>query len=102
MLEVDVRLNSTGSSGALTVVAIPFGLEMVMYFSNDTIATTQSIRLQTAPDSTGPFVTEASTSISTVGSTAGVFRLTGPTPFVRPYLNTASTGTYRVRIIAVS
>ena len=87
----------------MTVVPIPFGSqELVMYFQNDTIATTQSIRLDTAPDSTGPFVTEASTVISTAGSTKGVFRLTGPAPFVRPYLNTASTGTYRVRIIAVS
>ena len=103
MLEFDAQMESSGSSGALTPVRSAFGaIETVMYFSNDTIATTQSISLQTAPDSTGPWITEASTAISTVGSTSGRFRLTGPFGWVRAYLHTASTGAYRVRLIGVS
>jgi hypothetical protein len=103
MLEFDHLIESTGSSGALTAIQASFGaIETVMYFSNDTLATTQSISLQTAPDAAGPWVTEASTAISTVGSTSGRFRLTGPFGWIRPYLHTNSTGAYRVRIIGVS
>ena len=103
MLEFDAGSTTAGTSGAVLTVQSAFGaIETVMYFQNDTIATTQSISLQTAPDSTGPWVTEASTAISTVGSTQGRFRLTGPFGYVRAYLHTASTGTYRVRLIGVS
>lgn len=103
MKEIDVLLTSSGSSGGMGDVPIPMGtMELVVYFQNSTIATTQSIRLDTAPDSTGPWVPEASTSISTVGSTSGRFRITGPCPWVRPVLQTASTGNYWVRIIGVS
>lgn len=107
MKEIDVLLSTPGSSVAgevLGPVAIPMGtMELVAYFSNSTIATTQSIRLDTAPDSTGPWVPEASTSISTVGSTSGRFRVTGPCPWVRMVYQTASTGgNYQVRLIGVS
>lgn len=103
MIEFDHLITSSGSSGALTAIQASFGaIETVMYFSNDTLATTQSIQLQTAPDSSGPWISEASTTISTVGSTQGRFRLTGPFGWIRPYLNTNATGTYRVRLIGVS
>lgn len=103
MIEFNVLVTSTGSSGGLTAVESQFGaIETVVYFQNDTLAATQSIRIETAPDSTGPWISEASTTISTVGSTSGRFRITGPFGYIRPYLQAASTGTYRVRLIGVS
>lgn len=102
MLEDDFSWESTGSSGGLTARTIPFpAIEAVLYIQYSTLATTQSASFQTAQQSSGPWVIEASTVMSTAVSTQHALRITGPFNIVRPYLHTASTGTYRFRLIAV-
>ena len=67
-----------------------------------TVAATQSFSLQTAAHSSGPWVTEGSTSVPGTATVTGaaVLRLVGPYAFVRPYINSASTGNYTFRLIA--
>jgi hypothetical protein len=105
MLEINHTWTSTGSSGAVgTPVRLDFGVvESVMSVAHSTLATTQSWSFQTAQESTGPWFTEASTSISTtVGAGNSAVRVTGPFSWVRPYLHTASTGTYTIKLLGVS
>ena len=95
---------SSGASGGLSAILLPTPpTYSVLYVDHSTIATTQSFSLQSAKGSTGPWVNEASTSISTtVGSTRNLLRVTGPLgPYVRPYLHTASTGAYNLEFIGV-
>lgn len=103
MLEVNYTWSSTGSSGGLTALQTDgFHLESVLTCQHSTLASTQSFRFETAQESTGPWFNEGSTSIST-GTTAQVaIRLTGPYTWMRPYLQSASTGTYQFRLIAAS
>ena len=102
MLEHDFAWDSTGTSGGMTIVSLPFPpVQSALYIQYSTLATTQSVSMQTAQQSTGPWVIEASTSISTAASTQIVFRVTGPYPFMRPYLHTSATGTYRLRLLAI-
>ena len=77
-------------------------VESVIKFMYSTLATTNSVLLQTSDASSGPWFTEASTSISTAGSSQVSMRLTGPYTWVRPYFQTVSTGTYRIRLLGVS
>jgi hypothetical protein len=74
-----------------------------LYCAASTLATTQSFSVQTAISTAGPWVTEGSTSLPATGNAAGanVLRLTGPYRCIRPVLNTASTGTYTFRLVAV-
>ena len=102
MLEHDFAWDSTGSSGALSEVTIPFPpTHSVLYVQHSTLATTNSVSFQTAQQSSGPWFNEASTQLSTAVSTQFALRLTGPYAIMRPYLHTASTGTYRLRLLAV-
>jgi hypothetical protein len=103
MLEVDYQWTSTGSSGGLTALYIASPpMESVMYASHSTLASTQSVSVQTAPSSAGPWFNDVQQSFSTVGSTQYALRLTGPYKWVRPYLHSASTGTYTFRLVGVS
>lgn len=102
-LEYDFGWTSTGSSGALTAVEVRWAaVESAFYVQHSTLTSTQSISLQSAIDSTGPWVTETSTSISTAVSTAFVLRVTGPiNRWVRPYIHSASTGEYKFRLVGI-
>lgn len=104
MLELAHSWTSTGSSGAIgSPVKVDFGpVETMVSVSHSTLATTQSWSFQTAQESTGPWFTEGSTTISTtVGAGNSVMRFTGPFAWGRVYLNTASTGTYTVKLLGV-
>lgn len=105
MLEVDYVWTSTGSSGGgspLFVSMMP--VHSIMFVSHSTLASTQSFSAQVSEASSGPWFNEAQQSISTVatGSTGFALRITGPYKYIRPYLHSASTGTYRFRLIGIS
>lgn len=103
MLEIISNWTSSGSSGGLAAVSVQYGVtESVLYCQLSTIATTQSVSFQTAMESSGPWVNEATASLSTTGnSTAAAIRVQGPYNWMRPYLHTASTGTYIFRLVGV-
>lgn len=102
-LEIDHAWTSTGSSGGLTPVYLAAGCDLSALTINcSTLASTQSVSFQTASESTGPWFTEASTSLSTALAQSVVLRVTGPYKWMRPYLHSASTGTYNLRLTAVS
>lgn len=103
MLDLNYVWTSTGSSGGLAGVHCQAGaVESALYVQFSTLASTQSVSLQTAQESTGPWFTEASTTISTGAAGQVVLRLTGPYLWARPYLHSASTGTYTIRLLAKS
>lgn len=92
---------STGSSGALTAVEVPSPpAYSVLMLEASTLATTQSFAFQVAISSAGPWFVEGSTSIAITGA-AATLRLTGPYQWMRPFLNSASTGTYTFRLLGV-
>lgn len=104
MLEVNHTWTSTGSSGALTAYEVQAGVtQSVLYCQASTLASTQSFSLQTAISSAGPWFTEGSTSVAATASATALanLRLTGPYTWVRPYLNSASTGNYTFRLIGI-
>lgn len=107
MFEIDYQWTSTGSSGGatnLTPVELRAGASYsALFVQTSTLASTQSFSFQTAQSSAGPWYTENSTSIGAdANNTAqGVIRVTGPYKWMRPRLNSASTGTYTLRLIAV-
>lgn len=108
MLEHDFTwsVNRTESSvgSTFTPIQLPFPpTESVLYVSASTLASTQSFSFQTAQASSGPWTTENSTAIAADGSSASAarIRVTGPYPWMRPLLNSASTGTYLIRLLAV-
>lgn len=103
MLEISYKWTSTGSSGGLSPVRLAAGaLESVLYVQFSTLATTNSISFQTAPNSSGPWVNEATASLSTAVSSAAAIRVTGAYEWMRPYIHTASTGAYTFRLVATS
>ena len=103
MFEVNFVWNSSGSSGGLAAVSVQAGAQQsVLYCEFSTLATTQSVSFQTAQNSSGPWFVEGSTSISTGAVGVVALRVTGPYIWMRPYLNTASTGTYILRLLANS
>lgn len=105
MLETNYTWSWDGSSGAIgTPVEVGCAaLHSALYVQSSTIASTLSFQFQTGTSSGGPFVTEASTSVSATATVTGldVLRLTGPYQWMRPYSITKSTGTHIVRLIAV-
>lgn len=94
---------ASASSGALAAIEVPSGaIQHTFAVAFSTLATSNSLTLQSAQYSTGPWVAEASTQLSTAISTALVMHITGPIgPFVRPYFGTASSGGYDLFYIAV-
>ena len=108
MLEYRKVWTSAGSSGgALAMTAVDAGGLMthsVLLCQASTLASTQSFSYQIAQASTGPWLTEASTSIaaSSVTGAQAALRITGPYTWFRPVLNSASTGTYQFTLVAVS
>lgn len=104
-LEINHVWTSTGSSGAVgTPVEVKWPtMENVVTVQFSTLASTQSWSVQLAQDSTGPWFTQASTSISTGISDQIALRWTGPwIGWARVYLNSASTGTYQFRFMGLS
>lgn len=103
MLEVDFKWTSTGSSGGLTAIYVGgWCLESVLKVSHSTLATTNSISFQTAGESSGPWVIEATGTASTAASSAFAIRVTGPYRWMRPYIHTASTGDYTFHLTGAS
>lgn len=95
---------STGTSGALATVSVPVpAAYYTFYVDCSTLATTQSISIQTAQASSGPWFIEASTALAAGNvSTAFSMHITGPMgPFVRPYLHSPATGFYNFLLIGV-
>ena len=96
----------TFSTAAFTGAAVELPCEnvsqSVVYFRCSTLATTQSFNFESAQNSTGPWVTEASTAVPVNTSTNFGMRITGPVgPFVRPRILTASSGDYLATFIGV-
>lgn len=104
MLEIKHSWTSDGaSSGGLAPVYVQAAvIESVLYCQHSTLATSNSVSLQTAISSAGPWFTEASTAISTGVEGLVGLRLTGPYVWARPYLHTPSTGAYTLRLIGKS
>lgn len=103
MIEINHVWTSTGSSGGLDPVQVRFGVvESVLHVQFSTLATTNSVSFQTAQESTGPWFTEGSTSISTALAGQVALRITGPYTWMRPFLHTASSGAYQLRLTGVS
>lgn len=95
----------SGTSGGLTAVFAGGTAEQsVMSFEFSTLASTQSVQLQTASNSSGPWFSEASTSIAITATLKGAvaLRVTGPYQWARPFFNSNSTGAYTVRLVGVS
>lgn len=91
-----------GTSGALGVVELRGVCYTSFYVDCSTLATTNSVSLQSAQASSGPWFAEASTQLSTAASTQYRMQVTGPIgPFVRPYLHTVSTGEYHLLLLGV-
>ncbi len=101
MLEVDYKWSSTGSSGGLTPLYVSWPpTNSVIYATHSTLASTQSCMVQTADASSGPWATEISyPQFPTATAAAYALRFTGPYKWIRPYLNSASTGTYTFRLV---
>ena len=94
---------STGTSGGLTAVELPMSAALTTFYVDcSTLTTTQSISLQTAQNSTGPWFIEASTVMAVNVSTAFRMQMTGPIgPWARPYLHSPGTGAYHFKLIGV-
>lgn len=94
--------SNTGAAGALTAIEVAPAAYSVFSIDCSTLATTNSVTLQSAQFSSGPWFIEASTAISTAASTMYVMHITGPLgPWVRPVLNTAATGAYDLLLFGV-
>lgn len=105
MLEVDYAWTSTGSSGGLSPVFVSMmPVHSIVTVTHSTLASTQSFSVQIAEMSSGPWINEVQQSISTASgeSTGFALRITGPYKWIRPYLHSNSTGSYRVRLIGIS
>lgn len=105
MIEYRKVWTSTGSSGGLTAVDAGGGqTHSLLLCQSSTLASTQSFSYQVAQSSGGPWWTEQSTSIAATASASAQagLRITGPFTWFRPYLNSASTGTYQFTLISVS
>jgi hypothetical protein len=104
VLEIDYTWTTDGaSSGGLAGVQLRYGvIESVMTCQTSTLASTTSWSFQTAQESSGPWFTEASTSISTAVVSQTALRITGPYKWARPYLHSASTGSFQFRLVGVS
>ena len=78
-------------------------MESAMYGIFSTINATNSYRVETAQESTGPWFSEGSTSVAINASTGvtTVIRFTGPYVYVQPYLQSASTGTITFTLVGV-
>lgn len=103
-LEVNHNWTHDGTSGGLTPVQVACGaVQSALYLQCSTIGTTFSYQFQTAPQSAGPWVVEASTAASATASATSqdVLRVTGPYQWMRPYFVTKSTGTHILRLIGV-
>ena len=109
MLTVKQAWTSTGgTSGPLAVISLQESenfTQGVVYLNHSTLATTQSFNFESAQESTGPWLIETSTVLSSVAnvSTNMSMRLTGPIgPFIRPRLLTPATGFYNVLLLGVA
>lgn len=104
-LEVNHYWSHNGDSGGLTPVRVDgMATYSALYVQASTIATTMSFQFQTAPQSTGPWASEGSTSVSATANAGAqdVLRLTGPYEWMRPYFPTKSSGTFTIRLIGGS
>lgn len=91
MLIVDQEWISTGTTGGMTEIRIREPLQEWAFYAqvNDSTVT---VSLQSAQNSSGPWVTEASTTTNSTAAQQFVTRGDGPLRFARPYI-TARTNT---------
>ena len=98
-------VSSAGMQGGTAVLAIEVPLSAqyhTMYVDFSTLATSNSLALQSAIESSGPWFAETSTQLSTAISTRLGMHVSGPIgPYVRPFFGTVATGTYHVTYLAV-
>ena len=88
MLEFDQTWVFLGSSGAGTPVQVTGAVNFSAWYASVSTASTATVEIQSAMDSTGPWFVESSTSLTT--GSMRVLRITGPLLWVRP--NNNSTG----------
>ena len=95
--------STTGSSGGLTAIElVEPPAYTVLYIDHSVTVATNSVSLQSAQFSTGPWFIETSTVTSSAVSTNFALRVTGPIgPWVRPYLHATSTGTFDFLLVGV-
>ena len=104
------RSAAAGPPTLASVELIDHATQAVLYVDHSTLATTNSFVLQSAQQSTGPWVSDgtvataaAATISAAAGSTNLSIRVVGPIgPWVRPVINTASSGGYDFLLIAVA
>lgn len=106
-------VDRSAAAGPPTLASVEIGDNVkraVLYVDHSTLATTNSFSLQSAQASTGPWVIDGSTFTAAAaaiaaatGSTNLTIRVSGPIgPWVRPVINTASSGGYDFLLIGVS
>ena len=99
VVEIDQAWSSTGGTGGMTAVQIYNSvIEWAFYAEKDN--STFTVALQSAQQSSGPWVTEASTTTNSTAAEQFVMRGDGPMPFVRPYITArTNTNTINFRLI---
>lgn len=92
MLGIDQQWVSTGSTGGMTAVRCWAPLTEWAFYIEKADGSTITASLQSAITSTGPFVSEGSTTTNSTAPELFVMRGDGPLRYVRPYI-TARTNT---------
>jgi hypothetical protein len=85
-----VASDTAASTGGLDGIAVLGDVLEWAFYAQTDAGCTATVSIQTAATTSGPWVTEGSTNISTSG--AAVFRGTGPLRAVRPYITAKTTG----------
>jgi hypothetical protein len=96
--EFDQGWSFTGTSGGGAAVQVTGDVIEMAWYARTGAASTATISVQGADESTGPWFTQASTVLATAAGT--IMRVTGPQIWVRPHNN--STGIVTIRAIGVS
>jgi len=97
--EIDQSWISSGGTGGMTPVQIYNSvIEWAFYAEKDN--STITVSLQSAQNSTGPWVTEGSTTTNSTAAEQFVMRGDGAMPWVRPYITArTNTNTINFRLI---
>ena len=102
-MNINHTWTSDGSSGVVgTPVELKWPpLESVIYSQVSTIATQTQWHFDTAMESSGPWFTEATSSVlsTAVGIQQTELRVTGPYIWARVFIDTKSTGNWSFRLV---
>ncbi len=99
MREFDQTWVFLGTSGGGTPVQVTGDVNFSAWYADVSTASTATVSVQSAMASSGPWFTEASTSLTT--GAAAVLRITGPLIWVRPF-NNSTANQLTVRAVGVS